>query len=66
MSFLGKIARKTTPGGNSSVASALRAATANSPAPLQPQELLYLMGAAAREPPALASSAARPTLCSRC
>jgi len=41
-------------GGHQTLAVALRAATANTPAPLQSQELLYLMGAAVREPPALA------------
>jgi uncharacterized membrane protein YgcG len=40
--------------GSQAVATALRTATANTPAPLQPQELLFLMGAAVREPPVLA------------
>lgn len=48
--------------GSQAVATALRSATANTPAPLQPQELLYLMGAAVREPPLLAMLWAERTI----
>ena len=42
--------------GPGSLGSALARATPNSTQPLNPQEVLYLMGAAAREPPAMAAA----------
>eukprot|EP00965_Chrysotila_dentata_P089941 2968979-Pleurochrysis_carterae.AAC.2 len=48
--------RSTSSSSSTSLAAALSRATANTPTPLAQQEMLYLMGAAAREPPALVAA----------
>eukprot|EP00967_Tisochrysis_lutea_P029865 scaffold34982_cov27-Tisochrysis_lutea.AAC.7 len=52
--FLKQLGRKPATPAGQSVSAALRSATPNTPAPLEPQALLYLMGSALREPPLLA------------